>query len=251
MGLLTLFSSWYQRSVDERQDPESLVIQGDVDTLKRRLNSGLSPNFNDLLWYAITCENIQIAALLIFHGADPNKSYILNRQQSTVGGTILSPQYYCESVVKFMQTYNAHFEHLGNLLAVNTYVAAAFEYAPKHHKLYELIQAGEYAFDKKDYVKAKSTFEKSIPVFEEFIQEEEEKLKQQLAGVSVAVGPAKHAKETHPDIIHYYKVRRDNYLTKMAECTFQLSGHRDVAHEVSDDDEEAASLLGRESKKSR
>lgn len=227
MGLFTLFSTWYQRSVDESQDPGSLVIRGDIEILKRRLNHGLSPNFEalrgNLLWLAIICENTQIAALLIFYGADPNKSCIRDHQQHTVAETILGWQYYCESLVKFMMTYNAHFDHEKKFSDQNECIAAALKYAPRRYELYDFIQEGECALEDKHYLKAKVAFEKAIPLFEEFIQEEEDKWKQQLAGVSVAVGYAKHAKETHPDIIEYYKIRRTEYLAKIAECDCQLN----------------------------
>ena len=254
MGIFTLFSERYQRYIDASQDPEYLVAQGDIDTLKRCLDNDLILNFDSvggsLLYRAITGEHIQITALLIFRGADPNKSHIRDYHQHTETECILGWQYYCESLVKFMMTYNAHFDHEKQFSDRNECIAAAIAYAPRRYELYDFIQEGEYAFETKNYVKAKTAFEKSILLFDGFIQEEEEKWARQLAGVDVAVGHAKHAKETHPDIIHYYKVRRDNCVTKIAECHFQLNQPAAAAGS-SDDTEETSSLLSILAKKNK
>ncbi|MAZ77877.1 MAG: hypothetical protein CMF39_04295 [Legionellaceae bacterium] len=233
--------------------PFELVRTNNVSGLKQRLDAGLLPNTCDksgrsLLEMAIRYGHIAVSALLVYNNADPNKCRIVASRQVPAIDDLFIPGHYCESLAKFILTYNGRFHYWFELLK-NTYLEpgndsdrflkAALNYSEERYALYNAEKKGKAAYEQSNYVEASKQCEIAVRLLRQFIEEEQIKLDRQSSQVDTPL-----ERQTHIDIIRYYQARRDSCLELIAKCTpFTSDESMGTDSEASED----APLLGKAS----
>jgi len=194
----------------------SCIRKGDFQAVERYLDRGVSPDSVDelgrtLLETAIEQRRPIIAALLVYRDADPNKIRKTRYRDKRAADDVFLKERHCESLVKFLMTYNARYEHEHSPINTNSRFLKSLTYCDERYALYEAEQAANQALEQGNYPLAKTHLDRAVALLKQFADEEQEKLSRQAPGES-------KVDRTDAVFIQYYDARRQACLEKLRIC---------------------------------